>query len=404
MKTTLRSNWPRVTRVRIADQSTFMVDARPTGKRHYSANAKEALQLAERLAASHDTKPPSPVALTPRLKLVAIEGSERLKPFGKSLWDAVEYYVKHMDDEKRRLNSLTMAETLRKYIEVRQLDAERNEITKASFREIATVCGKLSTDLGHLNLMDIKADTIQTYLDNKSASARTRINLRARLNSFFNFCRRKGWLERNPCEFVKIKVPKHDVQILDLQEASDLLRAAQSSPGAQFVVPYLAVSMFAGLRPGEAQQLCWENIHFETKHIEVRSHTSKTRDTRFVPMEPCLVGWLRPYRQSSGKIVGMTTFRKLWDDVKASAGFMTRGRGHKKWVPDVMRHSYASYWLALHQDRAKLADLMGNSVDVIRAHYRRPILKKVARKYWEPTPSQSASRDLLRSLTSTPHS
>jgi hypothetical protein len=52
------------------------------------------------------------------------------------------------------------------------------------------------------------------------------------------------------------------------------------------------------------------------------------------------------------------------------------------WPIDVLRHSYGSNWLAVHQNGAALAENMGNSVDVIRQHYRKAIPPAVAREYW----------------------
>ena len=152
------------------------------------------------------------------------------------------------------------------------------------------------------------------------------------------------------------------------------------------MVPYVAVCLFAGLRPGETEQLRWEQIDFDTGFIQVLGETSKTRQGRYAKMEPCLIEWLKPYRQAAGKIIGPRSFRRAWESVKAAAGYVTRGRGSEPWVPDVMRHSFASYWLAVHQDRAKLAELMGNSVDVIRSFYRVPALETVAQKFWELKP------------------
>jgi hypothetical protein len=52
--------------------------------------------------------------------------------------------------------------------------------------------------------------------------------------------------------------------------------------------------------------------------------------------------------------------------------------GFEPWVPDICRHSFGFYWLALHKNRAELTELMGNSVQVIKAHYRAPVLEAEA--------------------------
>jgi integrase len=73
--------------------------------------------------------------------------------------------------------------------------------------------------------------------------------------------------------------------------------------------------------------------------------------------------------------------------VRSAAGYAPNGDG-TKWTVDILRHTYASYWLATHQNRAQLAELMGNSVEVIRKFYRQPILKSDTKKFWALRPNE----------------
>jgi hypothetical protein len=89
--------------------------------------------------------------------------------------------------------------------------------------------------------------------------------------------------------------------------------------------------------------------------------------------------WLKPYRKKTGQIVG-PGFRKDWDSVRQSAGI-------ERWPVDVLRHTYGSHWLAVHKNRADLAERMGNSVQIIKRNYRRAIPKQVAVEFWKIRPS-----------------
>ena len=80
------------------------------------------------------------------------------------------------------------------------------------------------------------------------------------------------------------------------------------------------------------------------------------------------------YRRPHGLVVSATP-KSVLREVKVAAGFKT-------WPIDVLRHCYGSYWLAVHHDRARLAELMGNSLSVIKTHYRRAISEVTAREYW----------------------
>ena len=52
------------------------------------------------------------------------------------------------------------------------------------------------------------------------------------------------------------------------------------------------------------------------------------------------------------------------------------------WPHDVARHSYASYRLAVLGDVHKLANEMGNSVNVIHKHYKAPFTEEEGTAYF----------------------
>src|SRR4029077_6987358 len=108
--------------------------------------------------------------------------------------------------------------------------------------------------------------------------------------------------------------------------------------------PYVLVQLFGGLRPFEDARLHLERIHFETSQIEVLGETSKTRETRFVQMEPQLIEWLLTFRKARGSIVG-PEFIDTLRAIKQAAGFTFGEDDSNPWVKDVLRHCYGSYWL-----------------------------------------------------------
>jgi hypothetical protein len=52
-----------------------------------------------------------------------------------------------------------------------------------------------------------------------------------------------------------------------------------------------------------------------------------------------------------------------------------------------MRHSYGSYRLAQCQDAAKVSLEMGNSPQMVFAHYRELVKPKDAERYWNIKPA-----------------
>ena len=380
----VRKEWPRIIDYRTNGSRCYMLDARPHGRREYFQKVGEAKARADQLAAERERRGVESISFSTENRVMAVECLAKLTPFGKTLRDATDHFVAHLTNEAAKQQSLFVRECVEQFIASRQADMERGELSKLSFYETRDRAKRFKAACGDLHIAEIGADHIKAYLDSCNVGPRTRINLRLRLSKFFNFCRERGWIDRNPCAEIKLKAKRADTRILSVEETNKLLSVAQESKYQEVAVPYAALCLFAGLRPGEAEQLRWERINFDTRSIEVLGETSKGRETRFVTMEETLIRWLKPFAKKQGHVV-RSNFRKKWESVKRDAGYDPTDKA-KRWVQDIMRHSYASYWLALHQNRAQLAELMGNSVDVIRKHYRRPILKADAERFWQTMP------------------
>ena len=58
---------------------------------------------------------------------------------------------------------------------------------------------------------------------------------------------------------------------------------------------YHAISLFAGLRHSECQLLTWENVNPKEKTVTVLATTSKTKETRNVPIEGNLLTWIEEF-------------------------------------------------------------------------------------------------------------
>jgi integrase len=260
------------------------------------------------------------------------------------------------------------------------------EISRLTLYDIESKIRIVRERFGALKVTQIDEAAVASFIRQLPHAERTKANIRTKLSQFLNYCRREGkWISSNPTENIKVRVKNREVKILSVSEVRQLLAAASGCELPASVLPYLCVQLFAGLRPFEAAQLHWDRIHFETRQIEVLGETSKTRETRFVQLEPLLIEWLLPFRKPAGQITG-PFFAETLRAVKVAAGF-TFGADHTRpWPLDVLRHCYGSYWLAVHRDRAHLAELMGNSLAMIKTHYRRAIPTEVAAEFWKLTP------------------
>lgn len=381
----IREEWPRIRKVLLRGQTRFQVDGRPHKERVFFRTESDALVQADVWARERTNQGIEALEFPTTLRIQATEAARLLEPFGKTLLDAAEHYVAFLKEQLSKSTALSVQACLDEWLAAKRTEAGQNVIADRTIQELESRAKLFATAFGTELISRIDEAAVETFLNSLPVAQRTRLNIRTKLGQFFNYCRRRKWMDTNPAESVKVRVPSKDVVILSPEDAKRLLEAAAASESASVVVPFATVCLFAGLRPGEAEQLRWELIHFETGEIEVRGDTSKGRETRFVRMEETLMHWLESHRQNKGALVGRN-FRRQWEGARIAAGYAIRGSVGKPWPEDVLRHSYGSYWLAQHGDRARLAELMGNSIEVIKKHYRKAIPKRESDAFWAIRP------------------
>ena len=97
--------------------------------------------------------------------------------------------------------------------------------------------------------------------------------------------------------------------------------------------------------------------------------------------------WLLPYIDRSGKLWPLShmEFYRDLETARANAGI-------GKWPSNALRHSYASYHLAFHQNAAALALQMDHtSQAMIFSNFRELVPKQDAERYWRIRPAQAAT-------------
>jgi integrase len=98
-----------------------------------------------------------------------------------------------------------------------------------------------------------------------------------------------------------------------------------------------------------------------------------------VTIRPNLAAWLEPYRERSGLVCPNNLRSKLRADRRA-AGIAT-------WPSNALRHSFASYHLAIFRDPRELALELGHSrSEVTFRHYRELVKPSEGEKFWRIAP------------------
>jgi integrase len=218
----------------------------------------------------------------------------------------------------------------------------------------------------------------------KGKSRTTWRGMRVHLVGLWNFARQRKFCRENPAEPLMTpktsKSAKARPYVMPVEDVETIMRtAAANEPDT---VPYFALALFAGIRPqGELGRLTWADINIERREIDIRADVSKTGDERFIEMSENLVAWLLPHRKASGPIEAA---RAAVESVREKSGV--------RWAADCMRHSFASYHLAQHDNAGKTALQMGHrSLGMLFEHYRRAVRKEDAARFWDIRPEGAAT-------------
>lgn len=303
------------------------------------------------------------------LRVLAQRADTILKPFGKTVLDAAEFYAQHLQTIS---GSRKVAEVVSEFLVTRIADglsADYLSDLKIKFR-------LFSHTFGERMIADIAPKEISSWLRGLSIGAVSRNTIRSRLATLFSFAKRQGYTPKNPMSDVeRAKERGGEIGILTVAETARLLESADAD-----TLPYWAIGAFAGLRSAEIERLEWEEIDFEAGLIKLKASKAKTASRRLVQILPNLERWLAPYSTRRGMVCPVGLRKRLEAD-RAAASL------HESWPSNALRHSYASYHLAHFKDAAALALQMGNSPTIIFKHYRELVKPKDAARFWAIKPS-----------------
>ncbi len=299
-----------------------------------------------------------------------------LKDSRGTLTAAAKFWLQHTNAATTRTCSEVMAELLQSCVA-----SNRRIRTIESLRRLLN---HFMPTYGAQPIASITTQDLVNWLQERAGrlSPTSRATYRVVLNRLFGFAVKRGYREGNPVLGLERPIQDERVpEVLTPTQARSILSAAQAVDPR--MVPYYAIGMFAGLRTeNELRNLDWRMIDLNEKTIEVIAATAKKRRHRTVDISDNLLQWLAPHRQESGRI--FFTFGKR-DRVRVKSGFQC--------PRNAMRHSFASYHLAMHSDAAKTAMQLGHprDIEILFRHYRRLVKASDAAAYWNIRPEQPAN-------------
>ncbi len=180
---------------------------------------------------------------------------------------------------------------------------------------------------------------------------------RAILHSVFAFGLQQEWCEHNPVDHIATP-PVAEMEICPLpREAVARLEAAAAEPRHAAMQLPLHLMLYCGVRPAEVQRLRAEDIDWQERVVRIRPAVSKTGGGRLVPLR-----FPQPRVAAPPQLLPRGWERR-WRALRLAAGF-------SRWVPDVLRHTFASYHAAHFRNLPLLQLEMGHrDSSLLRTRY-----------------------------------
>jgi integrase len=313
-----------------------------------------------------------------KLHVMAVECSERLKPYGQTIAEATEYYIRRAEAARR---SCTVEELTDMLLKAKKADGK----SEGYLRAMRAIFNRFSKSFAGRVVAEISAAQIDGWLRAIPLEPLTRNNHRRVISTLFSYAKLRRYCSENPVpETTKAKIRAKPVEVLTPEQTARLLECANDS-----LKPALAIAAWAGLRPIEITRLDWREVHLDRGFIEITAAKSKTATRRLVTLLPNLKAWLETVAQQSGPVYPLNG-RKLTDAARRRAGL-------KDWPSNALRHSFASYHLATFQDAAALALQLGHTTTgMLFAHYREVVTTEDATAYWSLLPQPEGEVPLLQ--------
>jgi site-specific recombinase XerC len=287
-----------------------------------------------------------------------------------SLREAARLALKHWIDAA---DGIPIEEARWRFLE--QLESENlrpDTITK--YKQTATRLaghfeGRTTTDLSFKAVKDF----MWQFKDPANFNGRRR-----EMNRFLNYIVGQGWLPSNPLKGIKSKrIDPKQPEVLSPEEVVELFRVAkQHLP--EGAIPYLAISVFAAIRPLEMKRLASDAriqklINLDTGLVTLPADITKGRRVRNIRIRPALKAFLEAYPVKPA--LSDTQFKKL----KRHLGFR---------IPhDGLRHTGITAIYMEHKNFGDTALETGNSEQIIRDHYLGFWTDAQAEKFWSLIPN-----------------
>ena len=294
---------------------------------------------------------------------------------GVGLLEAVK---QHVNAERRRLASKPLGEVVDAFLSAKKRSEKYCSSLKRTQRRLDPLRAVL--------VSEISSDDLDKIIGGASDSYRNA--LLREIRAIFSFAVRRGWCIANPAtklDFAQTQIGER--HLYSPEESALLLETVRALDPA--LLPFVAIALFAGVRVYELLRMEWAHVDLAEKSIDLPAAITKRRRRRSIPIESALQAWLELFISEQGIQRGAVVPCRTYNSLRKRLRVIFSA-AKIPWRQNAARHSYASYWLAVHKDLNALAMHLGLGLEVLHTHYHRTVKLVEAGNYWNIRPKTKA--------------
>lgn len=241
----------------------------------------------------------------------------------------------------------------------------------------------------------VEMSDIETWLNAKKISIKTRKNYRTAAVTLWSFAKTKGYLPRDQQTEAELLPNRNRTKAARLSreigtyEPAELRQILAAAP--DHLLPIFAIGAFAGLRSAEIHRLTWGNIR--PGFIQVIACDSKNAVRRHAPVTIALKEWLAKTKRGEDDERLCARFSRESALTRAMSKAI-RDAGVKP-VHNGLRHTFCSSRVAATDDVKQTSREAGNSVPIIIKDYVKVFSKPKATAWFNVRPSASTSAKVV---------
>jgi integrase len=316
----------------------------------------------------------------------ARRAKQLLEGSGLSLSDAARLALEAAGKRPSNATSIEVA------IDGFQKRGLEKKLREATFDFYEKKLGQFSDAFPGETLDAVTRPRIRAWIDGLPVAPSTRKGSLRAIHALYAWARSKEppLCAANSCEGLRVEEAIDDREPVTLQapELAAMLEAAGPFRAA------VALMAFAGIRPEEMagqrkERLDWRHVDRKAKAIRIPGDIAKTRTPRILEkLPPCLWAWLKGAPEAGPIAPGRA---KQWIRVCLPPLLAARP-DLKAWPHDVLRHTAASFLLALWGDAGRVSMVLGHEGKpaLLFSRYRATMTKAQAKAIAEIKPSGHA--------------